>query len=76
MRDCKDGSDENNCPEMTCAPGYFFCKTGTCIPDTWECDGDIDCADGSDEHDHCCKCIYQLHVPKQLSLILILYRCS
>ena len=55
--DCGDGSDEINCPSLTCAPDEFEC-TGTnettCIPNGLKCDGDIDCRDGSDESStHC-----------------------
>ncbi|KAF2354716.1 Low-density lipoprotein (LDL) receptor class A repeat [Trinorchestia longiramus] len=33
-----------------CRPGYFECSDSSrCINEAWRCDGDIDCADGSDE---------------------------
>lgn len=35
---------------VTCKPNEFLCKsTNFCILMDWRCDGDTDCADGSDE---------------------------
>ncbi|XP_072034880.1 low-density lipoprotein receptor-related protein 2-like isoform X2 [Amphiura filiformis] len=50
--DCRDGNmtDEQNCPETTCPPGYVSCPNNHfCIFYTWACDGDNDCGDNSDE---------------------------
>ncbi|KAG8001191.1 Low-density lipoprotein receptor-related protein 4, partial [Nibea albiflora] len=47
--DCKDGSDEENCP--TCSVEEFQCAYGRCILDIYHCDGDDDCGDWSDESD-------------------------
>lgn len=33
-----------------CTKNEFKCHSGKCIPKRYECDGDIDCNDGSDEH--------------------------
>ena len=61
--DCHDGSDEEGCVEkehggdgtQECRAGQFRCDiydgTAKCIPDTWRCDSDVDCVDGSDEKD-------------------------
>ena len=42
--------------DVTCNTGSEFKCTNTnhCIPMAWKCDGDTDCADGSDEWE-CCK---------------------
>ena len=38
-----------------CRVDEFACGAGgQCIPAHWECDGGIDCSDGSDES-NCCK---------------------
>jgi deleted-in-malignant-brain-tumors protein 1 len=37
-------------PDVVCVENQFACHDGTrCIADTWVCDGDRDCDDGSDE---------------------------
>jgi low density lipoprotein receptor-related protein 5/6 len=44
--------DEMTCADPpTCAPDHFTCLKGNidCIPKVWLCDGDDECADGSDE---------------------------
>lgn len=33
----------------TCLPNHFRCNSGTCIMNSWVCDGYKDCTDGSDE---------------------------
>merc|ERR1712062_697804 len=40
-----DGCDEEN---------EFTCKNNECIPNQFRCDGQLDCADDSDEHN--CPC--------------------
>lgn len=39
--------------------GGFRCTTGPCLPPQWQCDGDSDCPDGSDENrTRCSKYMY------------------
>ncbi|ULU04746.1 hypothetical protein L3Y34_017478 [Caenorhabditis briggsae] len=49
--DCRDRSDEANCPAMsrTCEPNEFKCNNNKCVQKMWLCDGDDDCGDNSDE---------------------------
>lgn len=46
--------------KKTCATTDFTCKNGQCVPARWRCDGEPECADGSDEADaicsKCCSC--------------------
>lgn len=54
--DCADESDEADCPSPPlnkCLANYFRCGDGICIPPTWQCDDTADCADSSDEGEHC-----------------------
>ena len=37
---------------ITCRSSQFKCADGTrCIPTRWQCDGNMECDDGSDELD-------------------------
>ncbi|XP_028831627.1 low-density lipoprotein receptor-related protein 8-like isoform X1 [Denticeps clupeoides] len=47
--DCKDKSDEADCPVLTCRPDEFQCGDGSCIHGTKQCDKAHDCPDRSDE---------------------------
>jgi hypothetical protein len=48
--DCRDGSDELECPgPRVCAPGTFQCNNTRCVSFTQLCNGANDCQDGSDE---------------------------
>lgn len=33
----------------TCSVDYFQCANDNCVPKYWQCDGDNDCGDNSDE---------------------------
>uniref|UniRef100_A0A3B3XTB6 Uncharacterized protein n=1 Tax=Poecilia mexicana TaxID=48701 RepID=A0A3B3XTB6_9TELE len=49
--------------KKTCATTDFACKNGQCLPARWRCDGEPECADGSDEADAICSnhirvCVY------------------
>uniref|UniRef100_A0A674NKW8 Low density lipoprotein receptor-related protein 8, apolipoprotein e receptor n=1 Tax=Takifugu rubripes TaxID=31033 RepID=A0A674NKW8_TAKRU len=41
--------------KKTCATTDFTCKNGQCVPARWRCDGEPECADGSDEADAICS---------------------
>ncbi|XP_071852029.1 low-density lipoprotein receptor-related protein 2-like [Apostichopus japonicus] len=48
-------SDGLLCPP-NCGAYQFVCEEHTkCIPSYFECDGTVDCADSSDEHEGCCN---------------------
>lgn len=47
MPHCKDQSDERNC----CHNGFQCPQTEVCLPLSLICDGNENCADGSDEKD-------------------------
>ncbi|XP_037683110.1 low-density lipoprotein receptor-related protein 8 isoform X3 [Choloepus didactylus] len=47
--DCKDKSDEEDCPLRTCRGDEFQCRDGTCVPAVKYCNDEQDCPDGSDE---------------------------
>ncbi|XP_059996021.1 low-density lipoprotein receptor-related protein 8 isoform X11 [Lagenorhynchus albirostris] len=48
-RDCKDKSDEADCPLGTCRGDEFRCGDGTCVPAIKRCNQEQDCPDRSDE---------------------------
>lgn len=52
-------SDEHNC-DLPCPESDFKCKSsGRCILQSWSCDGESDCNDGSDEDPvMCSKCFF------------------
>lgn len=48
-QDCRDGSDELQCPRRTCPAGVFQCNNSRCVSFTQMCNGPNDCGDNSDE---------------------------
>lgn len=48
-----------SCPavsvQKTCAETDFVCQNGQCVPSRWQCDGEPDCEDGSDESLDVCR---------------------
>uniref|UniRef100_A0A3B5LCM3 Very low density lipoprotein receptor n=1 Tax=Xiphophorus couchianus TaxID=32473 RepID=A0A3B5LCM3_9TELE len=40
----------SRCTKTECEANQFQCGNGRCIPAVWQCDGDEDCTDGSDEN--------------------------
>lgn len=68
--DCPSFEDESNCRftpiQRSCRDNEFQCTASrpggvliggrtTCIPNSWKCDGHIDCENGSDEPDTCSR---------------------
>ena len=52
--DCLDRSDEMHCSARQCPPHMYPCNvTGQCIDITKVCNGQQDCADGTDESSQC-----------------------
>ena len=40
---------------LLCDRNEFLCHNGECIPLPWQCDGDVDCGDHSDEDVKTCS---------------------
>lgn len=47
---CDDDESRELCDSITCAEDKAKCGYGACIPKTAVCNGEVDCADGSDEN--------------------------
>ena len=39
---------------ISCSAAEFRCTDGRCIPSRWQCDGEPDCEDKSDESSNLC----------------------
>lgn len=56
---CTSSTGERSTINITitgiCRPGEFRCKDGSCVPQTFACDGKRQCADGSDESPSVCR---------------------
>ncbi|KAM7097525.1 low-density lipoprotein receptor-related protein 8 isoform 6-T6 [Molossus nigricans] len=72
-RDCKDKSDEADCPLGTCRGDEFQCGDGTCVPANKRCNQEQDCPDGSDEAG-CLKDIDECEDPDACSQICVNYK--
>lgn len=59
----------------TCDSGQFQCVyLLECLPQSWHCDGDVDCVDGSDEED--CGSLVPGTVPPQAVCEDTQYHCA
>lgn len=90
FNDCEDGSDESPdvCRKTTiapaasgifhgCKPDEFECLNGQCIPFSSTCDGNRDCADGTDEGTNCCKLQHHLtYSPHIQSFFYLVTSCT
>ena len=68
--DCRDGSDELNCPARICSPGVFQCNNSKCLYNSQLCNGVDNCGAGdrSDEtpcQDGCLPGRYQCPTNKK-----------
>ncbi|KAL5247162.1 hypothetical protein ACHWQZ_G019123 [Mnemiopsis leidyi] len=66
VHDCEDGSDEGECTN------HFQCKSsGKLLPKTKKCDGQIECADLSDEcNEKCSKNLLEGYILKGLTWLI------
>nr|XP_033722306.1 low-density lipoprotein receptor-related protein 8 isoform X10 [Tursiops truncatus] len=72
-RDCKDKSDEADCPLGTCRGDEFRCGDGTCVPAIKRCNQEQDCPDRSDEAG-CLQDIDECEDPDACSQICVNYK--
>ena len=72
--DCRDKSDENDCPGTSCDLSEFRCANGEkCIAEFQKCNHRKECTDGSDEED-CSKLLtkFSLKLVRFTKLCLLL----
>lgn len=53
---------------VTCAPGQFACRDGTCVPVSKLCDGTSDCPGGEDEDRTVCYAVVGTPSPPHITL--------
>ncbi|XP_066950886.1 G-protein coupled receptor GRL101-like [Macrobrachium rosenbergii] len=50
---CADHSHLLDCKSVTCPAGMFQCRSGPCLDEAKQCDGNVDCPETWDDEDFC-----------------------
>ncbi|XP_064081973.1 G-protein coupled receptor GRL101-like [Macrobrachium nipponense] len=50
---CADHSHLLDCKSVTCPAGMFKCRSGPCLDEVKQCDGNVDCPETWDDEDFC-----------------------